>query len=120
MKEKALRELVSILNPTANLPERETPLLIAVGAVGQALGITIRPPTQSEKSQSLEAIARASGFRTRRVTLTPNWWQTDCGPLLAFTKEGNIPVALLPVKASKYEILEPVELTRTPSNILPN
>ena len=114
MKEKTLRELASILNPTAKLLEGETSLLIAVGAVGQALGITIRPPAQSEKAESLEAIARASGFRTRRVTLTPNWWQTDCGALLAFTKEGNIPVALLPVKPTKYEIFEPVDLTRIP------
>ena len=116
MTEKALRELASILNPTTNLPEGETPLLITVGAVGKALGITIRSPAKSENANTLEGIARASGFRTRRVTLTPNWWQTDCGPLLAFTKKGNIPVALLPVKANKYEILEPVELTRTPVN----
>ncbi|MDJ0797709.1 MAG: NHLP bacteriocin export ABC transporter permease/ATPase subunit [Calothrix sp. MO_167.B12] len=116
MTEKALRELASILNPTANIPAGETPLLIAVGAVGKSLGITIRPPAKSENSHTLEAIARASGFRTRRVTLTPNWWKTDCGPLLAITKEEHQPVALLPVKATKYEILDPVELTRTPVN----
>lgn len=116
MTEKALQELVSILNPSANLPQGETPLLIAAGAVGKALGITIRPPIKSENSNTLEEIARASGFRTRLVTLTLNWWETDCGPLLAFTEEGNIPVALLKVKATKYEILDPVELTRIPIN----
>ncbi|WP_293118411.1 hypothetical protein [Moorena sp. SIO4G3] len=89
MTEKALRELASILNPTTNIPEGETPLLIAVGAIGKALGITIRPPAKSENANTLDAIARASGFRTRRVTLTANWWKTDCGPLLAFTKEEN-------------------------------
>ncbi|EGJ31878.1 MULTISPECIES: NHLP bacteriocin export ABC transporter permease/ATPase subunit [Moorena] len=116
MTEKALRELASILNPTADIPEGETPLLIAVGAIGKALGITIRPAAKSENANTLDAIARASGFRTRRVTLTGNWWKTDCGPLLAFTKEENQPVALLPLKATKYEILDPVELTRTPLN----
>ncbi|AOX01929.1 NHLP bacteriocin export ABC transporter permease/ATPase subunit [Moorena producens PAL-8-15-08-1] len=116
MTEKALRELASILNPTADIPQGETPLLIAVGAIGKALGITIRPAAKSENANTLDAIARASGFRTRRVTLTGNWWKTDCGPLLAFTKEENQPVALLPVKATKYEILDPVELTRTPLN----
>lgn len=35
MIEKALRELASILNPTINIPEGETPLLIAVGAVAK-------------------------------------------------------------------------------------
>ncbi|WP_424094983.1 NHLP bacteriocin export ABC transporter permease/ATPase subunit [Moorena producens] len=116
MTEKALRELASILNPTTNIPQGETPLLIAVGAIGKALGITIRPAAKSENANTLDAIARASGFRTRRVTLTANWWKTDSGPLLAFTKEENQPVALLPVKATKYEILDPGSLTRTPLN----
>ncbi|MDJ0574494.1 MAG: NHLP bacteriocin export ABC transporter permease/ATPase subunit [Xenococcaceae cyanobacterium MO_234.B1] len=116
MTDKTLRELASVLNPSINFPQGETPLLIAVGAVGKALGITIRPPAKAENSSTLEGIARASGFRTRRVTLTPNWWKTDCGPLLAFTKEENLPVALLPIKASKYEILQPLELTRTRIN----
>ncbi|MBD2302228.1 NHLP bacteriocin export ABC transporter permease/ATPase subunit [Nostoc sp. FACHB-87] len=116
MTEKALRELASILNPTNHIPPGETSLLIAVGAVGKSLGITIRPPAKSENSHTLEAIARASGFRTRRVTLTPNWWTTDCGSLLAFTKDANQPVALLPIKGKKYEILDPAELTRSPVN----
>ncbi|MDJ0680073.1 MAG: NHLP bacteriocin export ABC transporter permease/ATPase subunit [Xenococcaceae cyanobacterium MO_167.B52] len=116
MREQALRELASILNPTAKIPQGETPLLIAVGAVGKVLGIIIRPPAKSESSQTLETIARASGFRTRRVTLSANWWQRDCGALLGFTKEENLPVALLPVKATKYELLDPVGLTRTPIN----
>ncbi len=112
MTEKALKELASILNPTTSITQGETPLLIAVGAVGKALGITINTSAKSEKSHSIEAIARASGFRTRRVTLIPNWWKTDSGPLLAFTKEENLPVALLPIKSNKYEILDPIKLTR--------
>ena len=116
MKDKALQEIISIFNPTNHIPHGETPLLIAVGAVGKTLGITIRPPARSENSSTIEAIASASGFRIRRVTLTSNWWKTDCGSLLAFTKEEKQPVALLPVKATKYEILDPVELKRTPVN----
>jgi NHLM bacteriocin system ABC transporter ATP-binding protein len=121
MTEKALRELASVLNPAANLPQGETPLLVAVGAVGKALGITIRPPAKTEillsgLPETLLGIARASGFRIRRVTLTPNWWKTDCGSLVAFTQAENRPVALLRVKANKYEILDSVELTHTPVN----
>ncbi|NES20007.1 MAG: NHLP bacteriocin export ABC transporter permease/ATPase subunit [Symploca sp. SIO3E6] len=120
MTEKALRELASIFNPSQHIPEGDTPLLIAVGAVGKALGITIRPPAKSENLQQfsdpLAPIANASGFRTRRVTLTANWWKTDCGPLLGFTQDEHLPVALLPVKAGKYEILNPITLTRTPVN----
>ncbi|MCJ8282134.1 MAG: hypothetical protein MJK14_20420 [Rivularia sp. ALOHA_DT_140] len=98
MTEKALQELASIFNPATEIPQGETPLLIAVGAVGKRLGITILPCAESENSTTLEGIARASGFRIRRVTLTPQWWKTDCGPLLGFTQETNIPVAILPVK----------------------
>ncbi len=116
MREQTLTELASILNPTTKILQGQTPLLIAVGAVGKALGITIRPPAKSENSQTLETIARASGFRTRRVILSANWWQKDCGALLGFTKEENLPVALLPVKATKYELLDPVGLTLTPIN----
>ena len=114
MRDKALRELASILNPTVNILEEEPPLLIAVSAIAKVLGITVRPAVKSENTDSLEAIARASGFRTRRVTLSSNWWKTDCGPLLAFIQETNLPVALLPAKATQYEILNPLNLTRTP------
>ena len=116
MTKKALEELASVLNPDINRTQGETPLLIAVGAVGKALGIKISPPAKSDTSITLEDIARASGFRSRRVTLTVNWWKKDCGPLLAYTKEENQPVALLPIKANKYELLNPVGLKRTPVN----
>jgi len=121
MKEKALREIASIFSSTGKLPEGETPLLIAVGAVGKALGITIRPPAKSENlsgiHEILEGIARTSSFRIRRVTLTPNWWKIDCGSLLAFTKEENRPLGLLRVRSTHYQIFDPVDLTRTPVNL---
>jgi ATP-binding cassette subfamily C protein len=94
MTEKALQELASVFNSIPSLAQGETSLLIAVGAVGKALGINIRPPAKSENfsgiHDTLEIISRTSGFRTRRVTLTPNWWKKDCGSLVAFTR----PVAL--------------------------
>lgn len=37
-------------------------------------------------------------------------------PSWLFTKEENQPVAILPVKATKYEILDPLELTHSPVN----
>ncbi|MEM9272427.1 MAG: NHLP bacteriocin export ABC transporter permease/ATPase subunit [Cyanobacteria bacterium P01_F01_bin.143] len=112
MKETALQELASILNPHNQIPQGKTPLLIALGEIGKALGITIHPPAKSETTHNLESIARASGFRTRRVTLSHNWWKKDCGCLLAFTKEDNRPVALLTIKGAKYEILDSIDLTR--------
>ena len=136
MTEKAFLELASVLNPNANLPQGETPLLVAAGVVGKALGITICPPAKSENlnqhQNPLEAhreaarqrrsfadlfeIAQASGFHIRRVTLAPNWWKSDCGTLLAFTKDKNEPVALLPLKNNKYQLFNPVNFVRIPVN----
>jgi len=120
MTKKALQELASVFDSIPNFAQGETPLLIAVGAVGKALGINICPPAKSESfsgiDDTLEVISRTCGFRTRRVTLTPNWWKKDGGSLVAFTKEAGQPVALIRVKATRYEILDPTTLTRVPVN----
>jgi ATP-binding cassette subfamily C protein len=95
-----------------------TPLLVAAGAVGRAMGVKIRPPARSENlkrvKEPLSAIVRASRIRMRRVLLRDNWWEKDCGPLVAYTQEDNRPIALLPVSATRYEIFDPVERTRLP------
>jgi hypothetical protein len=95
-----------------------TPLLVAAGAVGRAMGVKIRPPARSEDlkrvKEPLEAIVRASRIRMRQVLLRDNWWEKDCGPLVAYTQQDNRPVALLPVSATRYEIFDPVERTRVP------
>ncbi|MDG2616382.1 NHLP bacteriocin export ABC transporter permease/ATPase subunit [Thermoleptolyngbya sichuanensis XZ-Cy5] len=95
----------------------EAALLAAAGAVGRALGIAISPPGKSEDLRRLkdpiEAIARASHIRIRRVTLREGWWHQDGGPLLAYSLEDGRPVALLPRSASCYELLDPLRQTRT-------
>ncbi|MFW9264551.1 NHLP bacteriocin export ABC transporter permease/ATPase subunit [Nostoc sp. CALU 546] len=93
-----------------------TPLLVAAGAIGRAMGVEIRPPSRSENlkrvKEPLEAIVRASRIRMRRVLLRDNWWEKDSGPIVAYTQQDNRPVALLPVSATRYEIFDPVEHTR--------
>lgn len=113
---EALGELVSTLNSQdGDFFLEGTPLLVAAGAVGRAMGIKIRPPSRSENlkrlKEPLEAIVRASRIRMRRVLLRDNWWEKDCGPLIAYTQD-NCPVALLPISATRYEIFHPVERTR--------
>lgn len=123
--EDTLADLASVLYPQnpayfadiAPSQESNQALLVAAGAVGRALGITIRPPAKSEDLQRVkepvEAIARASQVRMRRVTLRDNWWQKDGGPLLAYT-QSNYPVALLPISDTRYELFDPVTRSRTP------
>ncbi|MCC5661566.1 NHLP bacteriocin export ABC transporter permease/ATPase subunit [Nostoc sp. XA010] len=115
---EALGELASTLNSQdRDVFNEGTPLLVAAGAVGRALGVKIRPPARSENlkrvKEPLEAIVRASRIRMRRVLLRDNWWEKDCGPIVAYTQSENRPVALLPVSSNRYELFDPVEQTRS-------
>ena len=116
----ALDELASIIkSKNQDIVEEDSDLLMAAGAVGRALGITIRPPARSEDihrlKEPIEAIARASRVRMRRVILTPGWWKKDAGPLVGYVGEEKRPVALLPVGSGKYEIFDPANRKRTPA-----
>ncbi len=122
--EETLGELSSLMQQgkTAFLPELtpesnpDQSLLIATGAVGKALGIKIRPPAKLEDlsrvQDPLEAIARASRIRMRRIGLSDRWWKKDSGPMLAYTLQENHPVALLPCDTG-YEIFDHREPIRT-------
>lgn len=91
---------------------------IAMGAVAKALGITILPPKGNKRgTNSPEAIARASGFQVRPITLDEGWWQWDGGPMLGFiaAEAEDILVALLRKNGSRgYEIFDPVSFKRIP------
>ncbi|MFN6558585.1 MAG: NHLP bacteriocin export ABC transporter permease/ATPase subunit [Nostoc sp. ChiSLP01] len=103
----------------ANDPDQA--LLMAAGAVGRALGIKISPPAASEDlsrvQDPVEAIARASRIRVRRVQLRDNWWEKDCGAMLAFRFADKLPVALLPVSDTHYELYVPGEKTPIPVDV---
>jgi NHLM bacteriocin system ABC transporter ATP-binding protein len=119
VSERAIEDLTALFRPQeAEFFQEGTPLLMAAGAVGRALGIPIRPPGRSENlkrvKDPLDAIARASGIRTRRVILSGPWWKADCGPLLAYLEDGEVPVALLPVGDNGYEIFAPEQRQRLP------
>lgn len=116
MLQDASQELASVLkSQEISISTGGSALLVAVGAVGHALGIKINPPPQSENLQrvnELEAIARASRIRMRQVILVDNWWTQDSGPLLAYTLGDKNPVALL-LRGKSYEIFNPQDRTRT-------
>jgi len=118
--ENALSDLATVLQPEPEVAffEDGPPLLVALGAVGRALGIEIRPPAEdfSAIQDPVAAIARASQIRIRRVTLASGWWRQDQGPMLAYTELEKRPVALLPRENRDYVIFDPVARTRTPVN----
>jgi ATP-binding cassette subfamily C protein len=95
------------------LGEGEDALFAACRLVAEAQGCAIRPPPPSVPGD-MNAIARASGFQTRRVMLRDDWWRRDGGALLAVLDDGRRAVALLPVRGSRYLLCDPGERTRTP------
>lgn len=114
--QQAIHNLTAVFQPQAAELQEGDALLMAVGAVGRALGIKIQPPARSEDlsrvKDPLDAIARASRIRTRRVILAGSWWKSSCGALLAYTADGERPVALLPSRKG-YEIYNPEQSQRT-------
>lgn len=114
----AIADFVSLVEPQPDVPLSGDPLLIAAGAVGHAIGIPIQPAAASEDMQRvkdpLEAIARASRMRLRKVQLSERWWRNDCGPLLAYLRSDDSPVALLVNTKSNYEIYNPTTQQRIP------
>lgn len=119
VSERAIGDLTAIFRPKeAEFLQEGTALLIAAGAVGRVMGMEISPPARSEDPKRvkdpLEAIARASRIRTRRVILTGKWWESDCGALLAYTVDGERPVAVLPAGLNRYEVFDPELRRRIP------
>jgi NHLM bacteriocin system ABC transporter ATP-binding protein len=118
--ESSMGELAGILQTQATeVFPIGSHLLIAAGAVGNAMGIKILPPAASEESDRIkdpvESIARASQCRTRRVSLTGEWWKQEHGALLAYTK-ADLPVALLPESGDRYLLFDPELATKTSLN----
>jgi NHLM bacteriocin system ABC transporter ATP-binding protein len=92
------------------------PLVAAFQLVGRSLGLPA--PVLAELKaprfarDPLTKLVAAARLRARRVLLTEDWWCQDNGPLLAFLKDDNRPVALLPASAHTYELVDPAQGTR--------
>jgi NHLM bacteriocin system ABC transporter ATP-binding protein len=84
-------------------------LLAAMRAVAATAGIEITPPPVDAwigAEDPVDAIARSSRCRTRRVTLVGKWWHRDAGSLLGFLDTGATreSVALLPRPGGGYDM----------------
>lgn len=111
----ALQDLTTVLQPQNSLGIPGSSLLMAIGAVGQAMGIKIMPPLASHQgiTDPVAAIAQASQIRLRQVRLEGDWWQSEHGALLGFTTDGEAPVAILPGQNKQYILYNPTTENRT-------
>ncbi|MCY4130306.1 MAG: ATP-binding cassette domain-containing protein [Gammaproteobacteria bacterium] len=85
----------------------------ALEIVGKHHGIKFKIPSRSgtaETPVSLIDVLDASGVRARRVKLNhdDNWWRGDSNAMLAFRREDNQPVVLLPSPIGRYREIDPV------------
>ena len=60
------------------------------------------PKNVQEHEAQLDYCLRPHGLMKRQITLEENWYKDAYGPVLAYTKEDNEPVALLPDKLIGY------------------
>jgi NHLM bacteriocin system ABC transporter ATP-binding protein len=84
--------------------------------IGQSLKMKVVLPSQKEEELTLNAIARASHFRTREISLNGKWYRQDGGPILGYLKEDGRPVALLPRTPSSYILYDPTNGYQCPVN----
>jgi NHLM bacteriocin system ABC transporter ATP-binding protein len=116
----AFSKLGSVLQRqrTITVGGEEGALLAACRLVGHHMGIEIREPAApaagERRDNPLEEIAKESRFALRRVRLVDDWYRRDGGPMLGFLEGGDVPVALLPVSARRYEVHDPAAGTVTP------
>ena len=93
-------------------------VLRACELVAEAVGMEAKEhPAKAENltfEEQVQAIAMASGFRTRVVALRDDWWRQDIGPLLGQLAEAKDPVAILPTGTRRCEIVDPKGGRRVP------
>lgn len=66
------------------------------------------PESITKPSEQLDYCLRPYGLMSRTVQLEEGWYKDAFGPVLAFTKEGNKPVALLPGTPIGYKYTDPI------------
>lgn len=64
------------------------------------------PRNVKTHEDQLDYCLRQHGLMKRQVTLEENWYKDAYGPILAYTKEENEPVALLPNKLIGYYYID--------------
>jgi ATP-binding cassette subfamily C protein len=114
-KKQGLIRLASVMDKACATHARHEfsdPLPAACSSVAESLEleVTLPPPPAEEavtRKLTVQDIAASSGFNVRQVTLPGGWWRKDLGPLLGFSAKDHAPQALIPVSATRYEVVNP-------------
>ena len=74
------------------------------------------PVSLKTSEEQLDYAMRSYGMMRRNVALTDSWYKDAYGAIIAFTKDDNTPVALLPNLISGYSFTDPQTGKRTKVN----
>ncbi|MDB6036613.1 MAG: bacteriocin system transporter, ATP-binding protein [Verrucomicrobiales bacterium] len=117
---RSLEELASVFQarPSVDSSAIDDPLFNACDLVAKNRGITLRPPRELVKGETvrdpLGLIVKTSGVRMRKVSLKGSWWREEGGPFLVYTGESLTPAAALPVGQNGYILVDPKTRASTP------
>lgn len=107
--ELALKQLAATIKTEEfqSYIERTDDLLLdTCQLIAHSLGITLKIRfKKTENKFTLDDIENDE-LSTRQVKLISQWWKEDNGPLLAFLKENNQPVALIPADFGGYYLID--------------
>ncbi len=115
MLQNVMNSVIATVNPKyKNLysydTESESVLLKTCGRIMEELGTDIAPKLPSIQPKTLDhtihSIAFSANMFAQRIKLSEQWRKTDSGPLLAFYKEKQTPVALIPASPSRYQLFD--------------
>ena len=108
-KSQVRRDLADLLDFRTQ-SKGHTALDKALRIIGAREGLEILTPAVSGETQaSLDDYCEASGLRRRDVRLTAEdrWWLGDSGAMLAFRRDYDQPVVLLPGLFGRYRVMDP-------------
>ena len=86
--------------------------IVTKGAIDELLKFYHYKPVELPESirtadEQLDYCLRPHGLMRRTVELTEGWYKDAYGPILAYTREEGLPVALLPGKLRGYGFTDP-------------
>ena len=126
---RSLDQIGDVMNDSPSMAPHpdwdEDALAFACRAIGKCSGLKFTDQSRADKSLSdqnvslfarVKTFAAASGVSMRKVSLDGRWWTQDSGPLLAFAKNSQEPVALLPLRYGGYQWVAVSAKNRTKVN----